>query len=241
MTTERNNSNIELRSEEVQKLMGRIPPAILRFGLFIMFSFLITIILVSFLFKYPDIEKIPINVKNVTKIINIRANCSGQVLKINFKPHHVSLGDTLVWLLTSKEDKLDTVYIISPTTGVIYPCNSFSKGNYIEKNSLLFVLTDSIQQVIISNAFVSNNLRNKIKIGMPVEADIDGIRFYGKVNNIAKYANPINRNYAISLKFDNPKDFNEIILWNVPSVAKIRISNQSIFDKFFRNKITHDM
>jgi len=42
------------------------------------------------------------------------------------------------------------------------------------------------------------------------------------------------------LKFDTPKEFNDIILWKIPSVAKIRISNQSIFDKFFRSKIMHD-
>jgi hypothetical protein len=241
MTTKRNNTNIELRNEEVQELMGKIPPAILRFGIFIIFFFFITIILVSSFINYPDIEKVPINVKNVTKIIGIKTNCSGQILKINLKRHHVYKGDTLVWLLTSKEDELDTVCIVSPTTGITYPCNSFSKGNYIEKNTILFVLADSIQQVIISNAFVSNNLRKKIKIGMPIEADIDGICFYGKVNNIAKYANPINRTYAIALKFDTPKEFNDIILWKIPSVAKIRISNQSIFDKFFRSKIMHDM
>ena len=49
MTTKRNNTNIELRNEEVQELMGKIPPAILRFGIFIIFFFFITIILVSFL------------------------------------------------------------------------------------------------------------------------------------------------------------------------------------------------
>lgn len=39
MTTKRNNTNIELRNEEVQELMGKIPPAILRFGIFIIFFF----------------------------------------------------------------------------------------------------------------------------------------------------------------------------------------------------------
>lgn len=45
---------IELRSEEVQEVMGRIPPAILRYGIVVLLGMTVLLLAGSALFSYPD-------------------------------------------------------------------------------------------------------------------------------------------------------------------------------------------
>lgn len=53
--TENDISSIELRSEEVQEIIGAAPSKILRYGLSAILSFLIILIIGSVFFKYPEI------------------------------------------------------------------------------------------------------------------------------------------------------------------------------------------
>ncbi|HET9571905.1 MAG TPA: hypothetical protein VFP20_10915 [Bacteroidales bacterium] len=46
--------NIELRSEDVQDVMGAVPPAILRWGISVIGLVLLLLLLGCYLFKYPD-------------------------------------------------------------------------------------------------------------------------------------------------------------------------------------------
>jgi len=51
---EKKYSDIELRSEEVQEVMNRIPPAILRYGITVLLVIIATLLIVSAFFSYPD-------------------------------------------------------------------------------------------------------------------------------------------------------------------------------------------
>jgi HlyD family secretion protein len=48
------NANIELRSEEVQEVLGTIPPWILRWGITTLFVIVLVLLIGSWFFKYPD-------------------------------------------------------------------------------------------------------------------------------------------------------------------------------------------
>lgn len=48
------NKEIELRSEEVQEVMGQIPAWILRWGITVLFVIVLALLIVSYFFKYPD-------------------------------------------------------------------------------------------------------------------------------------------------------------------------------------------
>lgn len=46
--------DINLRSEEMQELMGEIPPKILKVSIFLLVFFTLTTIVLSLLIKYPE-------------------------------------------------------------------------------------------------------------------------------------------------------------------------------------------
>ena len=56
---------IELRSEEVQEVMSRIPPWILRRGITLLFVIIVLLLSGSWFFKYPDVIQAGITVTSL--------------------------------------------------------------------------------------------------------------------------------------------------------------------------------
>lgn len=52
--------DIELRSEEVQEVMNKVPPAILRYGIGILASIVIVLMVGSALFRYPETVQVEV-------------------------------------------------------------------------------------------------------------------------------------------------------------------------------------
>lgn len=57
---EQHYKDIELRSEEVQEVMNRVPPAILRYGIGILASIVIVLLVGSALFRYPETVQVEV-------------------------------------------------------------------------------------------------------------------------------------------------------------------------------------
>ena len=54
------NKDIELRSEEVQEVMNRVPPSILRYGIGILASIVVVLLMGSALFRYPETVQVEV-------------------------------------------------------------------------------------------------------------------------------------------------------------------------------------
>lgn len=74
--------NIELRSEDVQDVMGNMPPAVLRWGTTVISLVLLLLLIGCFIFKYPD--KISGDVVLTTQVppANILARATGKIDKV---------------------------------------------------------------------------------------------------------------------------------------------------------------
>lgn len=229
--------NIELRSEEVQELMGKIPPAILRVGISIILFFVVLIYIASNFIKYPDIIAIPIVAKNVNCIAEIKTVKSGQLVESHMEHSRVCMGDTLAKIAINSGEVIDTLCIKSPFTGAVYPCGTFQEKDYVDENDVLCVVVDSVKNRITAKASISADLKKIIVLGMTIESKIDNNILQGKVVSIADYANPTTETYGITIVFENSKTFENAIVWNYHTSAKIKTMEQSVFDKFFKDRI----
>lgn len=237
METKQKSPNIELRSEEVQELMGKIPPVILRVGISIILFFVVLIYIASNFIKYPDIIAIPIVAKNVNCMAEIKAVKSGQLVESHMEHSRVYMGDTLAKIAINSGKVIDTLCIKSPFTGFVYPCGTFQEKDYVDENDVLCVVVDSVKNRITAKASISVDLKKIIVPGMTIESKIDNKILQGKVVSIADYANPITESYRITIVFDNSKTFENAIVWNCNTSAKIKTMEQSVFDKFFKDRI----
>lgn len=237
METKHKAPNIELRSEEVQELMGKIPPVILRVGISVILVLVALIFVASNFIKYPDIISIPIVAKNVDYVAGIKAAKSGLLIDLHMEHGHICKGETLAKIVANSDGGHDTIAVKSPFSGIVYPCDVFQKFNYVEKSSVLCVVADSVKGKVKAKAFVAAGLKKYITQGMTVESSINNNPLAGKVTSIADYANPYNGTYTISMEFETPVELGNTIIWNSQANAKIKITEQSVFDKFFKNKI----
>jgi multidrug resistance efflux pump len=72
-------NEIELRSEEVQEILTRIPNWIIRFGSFVILMLLVVVFFVSWLVKYPDVITSPIVITTNTPPEKLIAKTSGKI------------------------------------------------------------------------------------------------------------------------------------------------------------------
>lgn len=73
------NSKIELRSEEVQEIMGQIPSWILRWGITVIGMVLFGLFLGSYFFKYPDILIAPVVITSSSTPVELNAYATGKL------------------------------------------------------------------------------------------------------------------------------------------------------------------
>ena len=70
--------HIEIHSEEVEDILGRVPNWLMRNGFLLLGLFLIVIIAAGWFIKYPDIKKATIMVTSVNPPADIKARSDGK-------------------------------------------------------------------------------------------------------------------------------------------------------------------
>jgi multidrug resistance efflux pump len=75
-------NNIELRSDEVQEIIGTAPPKIILYGISSVFLIVFFLVVGSFFFKYPDIITSEITVIGENPSAEIKARASGKIMEL---------------------------------------------------------------------------------------------------------------------------------------------------------------
>lgn len=82
MTEKKNNRSFELRSEEIEDILGRSPSGIIRWGITILTLILIALLVGSWYFQYPDIIPAPVEVTAENPPAYLAARISGKLEKL---------------------------------------------------------------------------------------------------------------------------------------------------------------
>lgn len=97
-------NSINLRSEEVQEIMGQIPPWILRWGITVLTVLLVGILTGSYFFKYPDKLTAEVTLTTVTPPVNLLAQASGRLASVTIQDKdHVRAGQILATIDNSAD------------------------------------------------------------------------------------------------------------------------------------------
>lgn len=76
---------LEVHSEEVQEILGKVPKWILRWGLLIIFSTVIILITGSYFLKFPEVVTAPIIITTYNTPADLKANVGGKIACILVK------------------------------------------------------------------------------------------------------------------------------------------------------------
>lgn len=79
---EKENKEVELRSEEVQEIMGQVPGWIIRWGITMLFVVVLVLLIGSFFFKYPDVIQANMTLTSYHPAAQVVARTAGKISQL---------------------------------------------------------------------------------------------------------------------------------------------------------------
>ena len=93
------DDNLNLRSEEVQEILGRPPRSIVRWGITVVLLLVVGLAIGSYFIKYPDVLQASITVSSENLPADVVARASGKIDTLMVSERElVSTGDILAML-----------------------------------------------------------------------------------------------------------------------------------------------
>jgi multidrug resistance efflux pump len=106
------NSNIEIRSEEVQEIMGTPPKWIIRWGIVIISAVVIILLTGSYFYKYPDLITARVTIVSENPPISIVARSDGKLDKLFVTDKQQVAENTILGIIENPADYEDVYELI---------------------------------------------------------------------------------------------------------------------------------
>ena len=223
--------NIELRSEEVQDLMGRTSPYILRFGIGIILLLTLGFCVASAFIKYPSYISVRMKILPDENIELIKSMHRGTILSVTKSNGLVRAGDTLCMMYT--EDN-DTLPIVANISGNLECADFLEGGTKVEVDKLMFVVlteTEDAERVTDMCIYMPYEGQGKYKIGDILKLKI-GNNPYNAEITAQTYIPNENGEYVIRCRVRNIPV--KMFMNTNTQQAQMLIDDKTIFEKFFR-------
>ena len=105
------HKDIELRSEEVQEVMSEISPAIVRWGITVVFFILAMLLIGCFIFKYPDIITASVTITTEEPPASIIARATGKIDELYVKNNQQIINGTALGVIQNPARTADVVLL----------------------------------------------------------------------------------------------------------------------------------
>ena len=127
------HKEVEIRSEELHEVMGKIPPWILRSGITVLFCIIIVMFTGSFFFKYPDVITAQVVLTGSVPPANIVAFSSGNLNILIKDNQDIKAGEYL-----------GVIYNSARTEDILYLKNFLLKLD-VEQDSVISMPEKNLQ------------------------------------------------------------------------------------------------
>ncbi len=112
------SKNIEIRSDEVQEIMGTPPKWIIRWGIVIITAVVLVLITGSYFYKYPDIIQARVTIVSENPPISIVARSDGKLDKIFVKDKQKVSANTILGIIENPADYEDVYSLINDLNSI---------------------------------------------------------------------------------------------------------------------------
>ena len=227
----------ELRSVEVQEVMGNIPSWILRWGNTLLLGIVLGLLIASFYIKYPDVYEGRVCVYSIPKPLPVCSELNGIIAEWKVENGMNIKQDNVLCIIHG--DSSDRA-LIAPISGVVDLHEHYYVGMDIALNEIICnIIPDSVTRYI-GRMTVPSNMKNKIKKGKSVLVCLDGFSYQdygclnGKIESVSQLLN-LDGNYYVEIDFPNGMITNRNIkLSNIRSLngdAKIIIQEKKLIER----------
>ncbi|MBB4034733.1 hypothetical protein GGR21_000620 [Dysgonomonas hofstadii] len=230
------NKDIELRSEKVRNIIGKIPPRILRVGISVVSLTIIGVLILAYLIPYPQYSIISVQFYSNPLVQTVEALNSG--IFYSDIERLTIYKDEEVGLIKNINDSVFKLY--SKVSGEIF-LNS-KNGDYIEKNKILFTIIPDTIQSAYAIGFVMPEEIKDITVGQFVYISLSEKSISGKIVEIYPIqemnTNSGSKGFKIKIGFSTDIVYQDknLLFPNTTYTGKILTSKKPILQKIFNPK-----
>jgi HlyD family secretion protein len=112
------NQKIELRSEEVQDILGHVPAWIVRWGILVILITVVLVIVGSWFFRYPDIKRANVIITTENPPATLIAKTNGKIQKLFVKDNQDVTAGTRLAIIENASDYRDVLLLDEMTTEI---------------------------------------------------------------------------------------------------------------------------
>ncbi len=105
------HDHIQIRSDEVEDILGRPPSWIVRYGTTVIFLSMVAVVAISWMIQYSDVIEGSIIVTTPSPPMNIIAETSGRILQLNVNDKDSVYKDDLVAVIESNANYSDMLWL----------------------------------------------------------------------------------------------------------------------------------
>jgi multidrug resistance efflux pump len=116
--SDKEDQKIELRSEEVQDILGHVPAWIVRWGILLILITVILIIAGSWFFKYPDVKRANVIITTENPPATLIARTNGKIQKLFVKDNQDVTAGTRLAIIESASDYRDVLLLDEITSEI---------------------------------------------------------------------------------------------------------------------------
>lgn len=233
----KSNPNIELRCGEVQELMSKPPTAILKSGIAIIMVFVASFFALSFFIIYPEKMITTVKILPSVDVDYLSSPIDGHLIwMIKGMNTDVTKGDTLAII---SHYPADTLYLISGFKGHAYKVDVLEKNINVKAGQRLFYISKKVNDEhahkIYGVIYLPVDSTSVLRLGQITEVNYKGGAYPFVISEFGSVANEEGK-YPISITYDDTLH----LFTNIEpeySIAKIQISNQTVFEKFFAKRL----
>jgi HlyD family secretion protein len=148
--TEMKRSSVEIRSSEVQEILGGIPSGIVRYGILIFIFVLALIVVFSFIFRYPDIIQSKIVVTTENPPATLVARSTGKIEELFVADNQKVNAGQIIALIQNPSDYNDVLKLkmMMDTVQPVFDDLGFAAVLTFNKNLQLGTLQEYYSQFL---------------------------------------------------------------------------------------------
>ncbi|MDR1197850.1 MAG: hypothetical protein LBK94_02405 [Prevotellaceae bacterium] len=159
------DKNIELRSEKVRNITGKIPPVLVRYGITVVATVLLALFAISIIIPYRETINLSVTIHGEPDAGLIKSPVDGKVIidtNVNDREN------TAIAYIQSK-NKIYPVYA-DKTGSIVF---SVKNGQFVEKDDVIFIIISDDNYELYGIADITDkDDANKIKTGQIVNINI---------------------------------------------------------------------
>lgn len=236
MYEERNDKDIELRSEKVRNIVGKVPPRLYRVGISIISIILLLTLVLAYIIPYPEYKTTSINLSTIPIIQTIEAPLSGTFF-FDLSQERVEVNQKIC---TVRFENDSMVNYYSEYNG-IFLCN-YKNEDKVEQGDIIFsIIPDSISLIYGISLIPLDDMKNIKKGQTVIITSVEQQSIKGCISKLYPIQEINRSNGELSKKVEiqlihKIQDIDKSLLYpNANLSCKILISNKPILKRILKD------